>query len=39
MEGAVRTLEVFVLPFEDLKVLQSFLVTILDFEKLSTQRS
>lgn len=39
MEGIVRTLQVFILPFKDLKVLQSFLVRILYFEELSTQRS
>lgn len=39
MEGFVRTLQVFILPFKDLKVLQSFLVRILHFEELSTQRS
>lgn len=36
-EGIVRTLQVFILPFKDLKVLQSFLVRILYFEELSTQ--
>lgn len=39
MEGTVRTLQVFILPFQDLKVLQSFLVRILYFEELSTQKS
>lgn len=39
MEGIVRTLQVFILPFKDLKMLQSFLVRILYFEELSTQRS
>lgn len=39
MKGFVQTLQVFVFPFKDLKVLQSFLVRILYFEELSIERS
>lgn len=39
MKSNVRTLQVFILSFKDLKVLQSFLVRILYFEELGTQGS
>lgn len=38
-DSNIRTLQIFILSFEDLEVLQSFLVRVLHFEELSAERS